>query len=45
MKKHNYFAPAIEEVLMVVEQGIAASDNTSGEFVGGSDAETGPDEF
>lgn len=28
MKKHNYFAPAIEEVLMVVEQGIAASPNT-----------------
>lgn len=45
MKKHNYFAPAIEEVLMVVEQGIAASPNTGGEFEGGSDAETGPDEF
>lgn len=26
MKKHNYFAPAIEEVLMVVEQGIAATN-------------------
>ena len=33
MKKHNYFAPAIEEVLMVVEQGIAASiDDNGGGF-------------
>lgn len=30
MKKHNYFAPAIEEVLMVVEQGIAASTVDNG---------------
>ncbi len=30
MKKHNYFAPAIEEVLMVVEQGIAASPIDNG---------------
>lgn len=45
MKKHNYFAPAIEEVLMVVEQGIAATDdpNTGGEF--GGDDPFGSDGF
>ena len=44
MKKHNYFAPAIEEVLMVVEQGIAA---TAGGFDSdsGNDPETGDDDF
>ncbi len=42
MKKQNYFAPAIEELLVVVENGIAQSN---GGFVDGSNPEEDGDDF